>query len=113
MFLFLLLSPIPILAWNFEAHFLIARIAYDLLESSDPAALAQVTEDLRWFQDPTTLKNEDLYPFVESVSYADEIKRRGGGWQSQWHFDNIPMVEGDASAYEIRQVEKNITSAMP
>jgi hypothetical protein len=67
-------------AWNFETHFLITRIAYDILEEKNPEALEQATELLRLYSDNTTIKNEDMYPFVECVTLADEIKRKGGGW---------------------------------
>lgn len=29
---------------------------------------------------------ERRYPFVECATLADDIKYRGGGWQSDWHF---------------------------
>lgn len=33
------------------------------------------------------------YPFVESSTFADYIKMRGGSWQSDWHFVDTPYLD--------------------
>ena len=40
--------------------------------------------------------HEGSYPFVECATFADEIKAKGGRFQSGWHFvDNPYLDEGD------------------
>ena len=36
---------------------------------------------------------EDKHPFVESTTYADDIKYKGGGYQGYWHYINIPYLD--------------------
>ena len=49
----------------------------------------------------TCAHDEDKHPFVECVTLADEIKRAAspcwGGYQSQWHFVNIPYLDDPGS----------------
>ena len=72
-------------------------------------------ELLRKFSDRTTVKHEQDYPFVEAATYADDTKYIGGGWQSNWHFDDIAFVGDDsqASNYTFPQNDHNISLAMP
>ena len=40
--------------------------------------------------------HEGSYPFVECATFADEIKAKGGRFQSGWHFVDTPYLdEGD------------------
>ena len=43
----------------------------------------------------TTL--EGNYPFVECATFADEIKAKGGSWQSGWHFVDTPYFDKGGS----------------
>ena len=70
---------------NYETHFLIARMANDLL---DPKIVEKAEAMLAEFSDKTTVSNEKKHSLVECVVYADVIKRAGGGYQSKWHYDD-------------------------
>jgi len=102
-------------AWNGETHLLIARMAYDILKKDDPTTLAKAEALLRKYSDKLTKEHENMYPFVECVTLPDDNKRVGGGYQSNWHFDDMPII-GDnskASDLQIEHNEKNITTVMP
>ena len=43
-----------VVAWNFETHFIITRIAYDILEKKNPYALKKASDLLRRFSNSTT-----------------------------------------------------------
>ena len=60
----------------------VARMAYDDLTKSNPAALKKANTLLKVMMDsnPDLTKCEKDYPFVESVTLADTIKMRGGSW---------------------------------
>ena len=64
--------------WNYETHFLIGRIAYDLLKERSPEALNNAEDVLRLYSDMVTVDNEKDYPFVECIIYADAIKQGAG-----------------------------------
>jgi len=40
---------------------------------------------------------ERNYPFTECSTFADEIKSRGGTWQSEWHFVDTPYLDKGGS----------------
>lgn len=40
---------------------------------------------------------EGQYPFVECATFADEIKAKGGSWQSGWHFIDTPNLDEGGS----------------
>ena len=61
---------------------LVARIAYYILEHTDPDSIDAADNMLKQYSDKLTKEKEKNYPFVEGVTLADENKRRGGGWQS-------------------------------
>jgi hypothetical protein len=70
---------------------------------------------LETYSDNITADREGKFKFVECVTWADDSKRRGGGWQSNWHFDDIPFV-GDGSKesdFDFAYNAKNITAALP
>jgi len=111
--IFLLLGAVS--GWNSETHLLIARMAYDILEKEDPSILKKSEDLLRVYSDSLTEMHEDKYPFVECVTLPDDNKRRGGGWQSAWHFDDMPFVgdDSDPDDFDFAYTEKNITVVMP
>lgn len=100
-------------AWNYETHFIIVRMAYDLLTDRNPGIIDKVDELLAEYSDATTLKNEDNWPFVECAVYGDQIKRAGGGYQSQWHFDDSGFLADPSLNLKFVKHPKNITSALP
>ena len=59
-----------------------------MLEKYDPSALDKANELLHIYSDanPTKTPKESEFPFVECATLADDIKRTGGGYQSNWHF---------------------------
>lgn len=43
--------------------------------------------------DPGYTEGEDKHPFVECATMADDIKFRGGAYQSGWHYVDTPFVD--------------------
>jgi hypothetical protein len=78
---------------------IVARIAYEKLNSHNSSVLTQANNLLRWLPHPSD--KEHLYPFVECATLADDIKYTGGGWQSDWHFVDLPWFDqgGDIDKY--------------
>ena len=110
----LVLLAASVLGWNSETHLLTARIAYDILQKENPSVLAKAEALLDKFSDYSTQKHEDKYKFVECVTWPDDIKRIGGGWQSNWHFDDQPIIEsGSAAEVAPKYDTHNISLAMP
>jgi hypothetical protein len=92
-----------------------ARKAYEILKTSNPSALKKAEDILTKFSDYSTQKHESDYPFVECVTWPDDIKRIGGGWQSSWHFDD-QAIFGDNTPIDQLDVKvelKNISTVMP
>ncbi len=64
-------------AWWDKGHLIAARVAYDILQEEDPAALAAANSLLNVLQvdgDIPALNHERNYPFVECAPFADTIK---------------------------------------
>merc|ERR1712147_56755 len=82
-------------AWFGTGHLLTARIAYDHLQEKSPSTITKVETILKKLQetDPSWTKSEGHHPFVECATFADEIKGKGGRWQSDWHFTDTPFVD--------------------
>jgi hypothetical protein len=57
----------------------VARIAQDILEREDPAALAKAVSHIKDFSSGLTTAEGD-HPFTECATFGDSIKRIGGGW---------------------------------
>jgi hypothetical protein len=68
----------------------VAKIAFDKLSREHPLVLQKANTLLQVLTSESPhgfhLRKESLYPFVECAMLADDIKRRGGGWQTNWHF---------------------------
>jgi hypothetical protein len=75
-------------AWWANGHLFVARIAYELLQKDSAVVIDDVNEilDVLKKSDPSWTKKEDQHPFVECVTFADDIKYKGGSYQSPWHF---------------------------
>lgn len=86
--------------WQY-GHLFVARIAYDKLQFSKDgqAALAKANDLLKVYSSshPDMTNLEGAYPFVECATFADEIKAKGGTWQSGWHFVDQPYLDEGGS----------------
>lgn len=86
--------------WQY-GHLFVARVAYDKLSFSQPgkAALDKATQLLQVYSasNPSMTNLEGNYPFVECATFADEIKAKGGTWQSGWHFVDQPYLDQGGS----------------
>jgi len=69
-----------IMAWNSETHLMTAKFAYDMLKSKNPSALSNAETLLKKYSDYSSSNHEADYPFVECITWPDDIKRIGGGW---------------------------------
>ena len=68
-------------------------MAYDLLSKENPLALSKAEDILSVMANQTLTDAERDHPFVECAAFADAIKFRGGSWQSNWHFVDIPYFD--------------------
>lgn len=98
--------------------FLVAKIAYDILDKEDPSALESAEQLLKVLtdKDPSQTKSEKNYPFVECATFADEIKGRGGYWQSDWHFADFPYFDEGGSWNDwpkFKEEPHNVTAIIP
>jgi len=67
-------------------------------------------------KDPGMTTLEGDYPFVECATFADEIKSKGGSWQSGWHFIDTPYLDQGGSASDYPNFvfdEENIGKVIP
>ena len=67
-----------------------------------------------WDSDPDLIPYEDTHHFVESATFADDIKYHGHAWQSDYHFLQHPWIEeGEESDYKLPTKTRNLTIAIP
>ena len=62
-----------------------ARVAQELLDQQTIDEVEDILSVLKK-SDPSWTKSEGDHAFVECVTFADDIKRMGGAYQSGWHF---------------------------
>jgi hypothetical protein len=95
---------------------IVARIAERILEQKAPATLSKVKSILQVLRDdfPELTESEKDHMMVESAPFSDEIKRRGGGYQSSWHFDDQPYLleGGKLSDFNFNADSENIVGAI-
>jgi len=60
---------------------------------------------------PAWTTSEKDHPFVECVTFADNIKSKGGNYQSNWHFVDTPFYDGQGS-FNITEDPHNATDAI-
>lgn len=101
-------------------HFsLVARVAQDQLSftKNGQSALDKANSLLRVYSssNPSMTNLEGAYPFVECATFADEIKSRGGTWQSGWHFVDTPYLDEGGSIedfpgfkFDVNSIDKAI-----
>ena len=103
-------------AWWGTGHLLVARIAHDILEQKSPQTLQNVNDILAILKksDPSWTSKEGDHPMVECTTFADDIKYKGGGYQSGWHFIDNPYLDegGKISDYNFTYDAHNVTEAM-
>ena len=88
-------SSAVIQAWWDKGHLLVARIAQDILEKESPETLQNIENLLGILKksDPDLTKKEGKHPMVECAIFADDIKYKGGLYQSQWHYVDQPYLD--------------------
>lgn len=82
----------------------------------NPLALKKAEDILEVMANQTITSSERDHPFVESSAFADEVKYKGGSWQSNWHFVDIPYFDqgGNINNYpQFKEDMMNITLAIP
>jgi hypothetical protein len=103
-------------AWYGAGHLLVSRVAYEILQKQSPQTITQVESILSVLktEDPDWTKLEGKHPMVECVTFADDIKFKGGSYQSGWHFIDTPFLDqgGDISDYNFTLEVHNITEAL-
>ena len=94
-FKFSFLVGVPRTEYLSQINLLVARIAYDILEAEHPEVLQEATKILKVFSDakPTNTPKEKNYNFVECSTYADDIKKYGGSYQTEWHIADNPYFD--------------------
>eukprot|EP00347_Sterkiella_histriomuscorum_P010921 403374421 len=94
-----------------QGHLMVARVAYNHLQSEAPEALKAANDMLAVYSksNPSMTKLEGDYPFVECATFADEIKAKGGAFQSGWHFIDTPYLDqgGSISDYPQFKFDEN------
>jgi hypothetical protein len=114
--LFLGVATSGVQAWWNNGHLLVARIAYDILQTSSPATIQDVETILAVLKksDPSWTSKEVNHPFVECVTFADDIKAKGASWQADWHFVDTPFLDegGKISDYNFTPDAHNATEAI-
>lgn len=61
----------------------------------------------------TLTNGEDNHPFVESATFADDIKYHGGAWQSDFHFSAEAWYpDNDPENYSYKFSKHNLTYGM-
>lgn len=91
-------------------------MAYDILKKEAPAALKNCETLLEVMSGETITDSEKDHIFVEAAPFADMVKYKGGGWQSTWHFVDIPYFDkgGDLKDFpDFKLDPKNISEAIP
>lgn len=103
-------------AWFGKGHLLVARIAYDILDEKSPETIEKVENVLKILQesDPSWTQKEGDHPMVECATFADDIKGKGGAYQSPWHFVDRPYLDqgGQLSDFNFTIAPHNITEAI-
>ena len=95
-----------------------ARIAYEKVRQESPDVLARAEALLRVYSGrcPRATIKEKEFPLVECATFADDIKYKGGGWQSAWHFIDQPWFADGGNASDFPDFEanpRNLTFVLP
>jgi len=97
----------------------VANVAQNVLQENNQAELDAALAQLKYLQDfdPELVYREDMYPYIECATFADDIKYHGGGWQGDFHFVDYPFIDQagkDSSDYpdSEKKSSRNITEAI-
>lgn len=99
-------------AWSINGHLMVANIAQNLLEDQAPDSLKAAQKMLTYLTkyNSTFTVHEGDHAFVETATFADDMKYHGEMWQSDFHFKTIPWIEeGKESDYKIKTSPRNIS----
>ena len=90
------------------------RIAQILLEKDSPETVENINHILQIMElsSPSQTVYEGKHPFVECSAYADWIKYRGGSWQSNWHFVDVPILDQGGGIRNFTVPEHNSTETV-
>jgi len=103
-------------AWFGKGHLLTARVAYDLLDEDSPDTIEKVEKilDVLKKTGPDWVGKEGDHPMVECATFADDIKGKGGRFQSSWHFVDLPYLDqgGTLKDFDFKFAAHNITEAI-
>lgn len=99
-------------AWSINGHLIVANVALNVLEDKAPASLKAANKmltHLAAYNDTFTTHEKD-HAFVETATFADDMKYHGEMWQSDFHFKKIAWIEeGKESDYDIQSSPRNIS----
>ena len=78
---------------------ILARSAEQILSEEAPEVLDKALADLDLLpkNHPEMIEHERDHRFTECATYADDIKPTWGGFQTSWHFINLPYLDEDGS----------------
>lgn len=81
--------------WWKQGHFMTARIAEQILAKESPEILKKANAILGTLSSsmPSQTIGERDHAFVECSTWADDVKARGGSFQSNWHFIDTPFLD--------------------
>lgn len=69
-------------AWSINGHLFVANIAQDLLQQNSPSSFSYALNMLSYLTayNASLVAGEKDHPFVETATFADDIKYHGGAW---------------------------------
>src|SRR4029077_175920 len=110
---FLVLLPLPVLAWNDVGHMAVAYIAYQRLNPATrtrAAALLKVNPDypnwVKQIPEGTSPQDQEMLIFMIRSTWADQIKHESGYTPDGVPGSNGNLPEGAASAQNIGYKDK-------
>lgn len=130
----LLLAVAPASAWNKGGHMVSAAVAYAVLKAESPESIPKIIAMLKlhpsydklWLERLNAIPNltddeKDLYLFMQSARWADDIRPDQEFHKGEWHYINLPIkpagqpdsvkIPAPASDNIIRAFEMNRTKA--
>ena len=75
-------------AWSINGHLMVASIAENVLSDKAPNSVKAAHKLLTYLPkyNATWTAHEGEHPFVETATFADDMKYHGEMWQSDFHF---------------------------
>ena len=119
------LLPFPVMAWNGSGHMVSGAIAYSDLQKTAPSKVQKVVALLknhpeyftRWrpeFENASlTAAEQDQYLFMLAARWPDDAREELQFNRPAWHYVNIPLTFGSASAPLTNAGQENILTAYP